>query len=139
MGNAFAPHPHLIYTLPSGHVELCNMQFLRGYCILRAVPTVASLNGLSPAQRAQFLTDMARVGDALLEVTGAYRINYGLFGNSDPTLHAHIVPRYLTEPDEYRLDLPWNYPQAHIDALCLDLARDQPLMQQIAHALQHSL
>lgn len=112
------------------------MQFLRGYCILRAVPTVASLNDLSPAQRAQFLTDMARVGDALLVVTGAYRINYGIFGNSDPTLHAHIVPRYLTEPDEYRTTLPWSYPQAHIDSMGIDWVRDQPLMQQIAHALQ---
>ena len=128
-------NPHLICTLPSGHVELCNMQFLRGYCILRAVPTVASLNDLSPAQRAQFLTDMARVGDALLEVTGASRINYGIFGNSDPTLHAHIVPRYLTEPDEYRLGLPWSYPQAHMDAVGIDWAGDQPLIQQIAQAL----
>jgi diadenosine tetraphosphate (Ap4A) HIT family hydrolase len=110
------------------------MQFLRGYCILRAVPTVASLNELSPAQRAQFLTDMARVGDALLAVTGAARVNYGIFGNFDPTLHAHIVPRYPDEPDEYRLGLPWSYPQAHIDSIGID---HQPLMQELAQALKH--
>ena len=50
---------------------------------------------------------MALVGDALLEVTGAYRINYAILGNTDPALHAHIVPRFLTEPDEYRKGPPW--------------------------------
>ena len=45
---------------------------------------------------------MYRAGDALLEVTDAYRINYEILGNSDAALHAHIIPRYKNEPDEKR-------------------------------------
>jgi diadenosine tetraphosphate (Ap4A) HIT family hydrolase len=66
--------------------------------ILLPDPAVASINDLNQPQRAAYLCDMVTVGDALLEVTDAYRINYALAGNSDPFLHAHIVPRYLAEP-----------------------------------------
>ncbi len=60
------------------------MQFLRGYTILLADPVVASINDLDRLQRADYLSDMALIGDVLLEVTDAYRINYGILGNSDP-------------------------------------------------------
>ena len=46
-----------------------------------------------------------------MKVTGAYRINYAIMGNSDPYLHAHIVPRYSDEPEEYLHDQPWSYPE----------------------------
>jgi len=55
---------------------LCDMQFLRGYIFHLADPVVASLNELDLEKRSIFLEDMARIGDALKEVTGAYRINY---------------------------------------------------------------
>ena len=45
---------------------------------------------------------MIHAGDALLEVTGALRINYETWGNSEPALHTHIMPRYRDEPEEVR-------------------------------------
>ncbi|HEV7715671.1 MAG TPA: hypothetical protein VGO53_08745, partial [Steroidobacteraceae bacterium] len=57
----------------------------------------------------QFLMDMTRVGDALLKVTGALRINYAIFGNVEPALHAHVVPRFLEEPEALRTAHPWAY------------------------------
>ena len=50
----------------------------------------------------KFLADMAALGDAMLAVTGAARLNYEMLGNSDPALHAHVFPRYADEPDEHR-------------------------------------
>ncbi|MCE5208939.1 MAG: hypothetical protein LLG42_11605 [Chloroflexi bacterium] len=47
---------------------------------------VESINALNPAQQAAFLCDRVMVGDAVMEVTGAYRINYGIMGNSEPIL-----------------------------------------------------
>jgi diadenosine tetraphosphate (Ap4A) HIT family hydrolase len=111
------------------------MQFLRGYCILLPDPIVASLNDINRQQRADFLCDMALVGDVLMEVTGAYRINYAIMGNLDPALHAHIVPRYLDEPEEFRKGLPWSYPKELVDSTMFDYQRDKGLMQQIAGAL----
>ncbi len=82
-------------------------QVLPGYCVLLPDPVVPHLNGLRLPQRAQFLTDMALVGDALLQVTGALRINYAMFGNVEPALHAHIFPRYANELLATKNAQPW--------------------------------
>ncbi|CAN5739066.1 hypothetical protein BH20ACT11_BH20ACT11_10030 [soil metagenome] len=52
---------------------------------------------------------MALLGDVLLEITGAERINYGLLGNSEPALHAHVFPRYADEPEDPRRGPAFSY------------------------------
>ena len=132
-------NPSAVCRLASGWVFLADMQYLRGYCILMADPLVESINALDGQGRSQFLCDMALVGDALLEVTGAYRINYAIFGNSDPVLHAHIVPRYADEPPQYLHNVPWSYPQEQMDALTFDPDRDRPLLQALKQRLTSPL
>lgn len=127
--------PALICQVPSGWVVLATMQYLRGYCILLPDPVVSSLNDLTRQQRACYLCDMSTVGDALLEVTGAYRINYAILGNSDQVLHSHIVPRYRTEPGEFRMDVPWSYPQEVKEATLFEHDRDRGLMLQLRDAI----
>ena len=131
--------PALICQVRSGWVVLCNWQFLRGYCIQMPDPVVPSLNDLTPHARTTYLGDMATIGDALLEVTGAYRINYAILGNSDQVLHSHIVPRYLTEPDTLRKGLPWTYPQETMEGMLFDCDRDKTLMLQIRDAINKRL
>jgi len=131
--------PALICQVSSGWVVLCTMQYLRGYCVLLPDPVVPSLNDLTQQLRASYLCDMATVGDALLEVTGAYRINYAIMGNSDQVLHSHIVPRYLTELDRFRENTPWSYPQDTMDSLLFDCDRDRDLMLQISNAIRKRL
>jgi diadenosine tetraphosphate (Ap4A) HIT family hydrolase len=99
----------LIAKLPSGWGIFGERQFLKGYALLLPDPVVPDLNSLAPGARAQFLADMALLGDALLEVTGALRINYAIFGNLEPALHAHVVPRYADEPAAMRTQHPWAY------------------------------
>lgn len=132
-------NPNIVCRMPSGWLALGDNQYLLGYCVLLPDPVVDSLNAQAAAPRAAYLGDMARVGDALLEVTGAYRINYAILGNSDPALHAHIVPRYRDEPEELRQAPPWSYPPEVMAAAPFDLARHRPLMQQIAEALARRL
>lgn len=88
--------------LSSRKSEQGDAQFLSGYCLLLPDPGVPDLNALSYAQRQRFLLDTTVIGDALLEVTNAFRINYETLGNLDPALHTHIFPRYEWEPDEMR-------------------------------------
>lgn len=132
-------NPTVICHVPSGWAVLCDTQFLRGYCILLADPVVFSLNDLSLQDRPVFLRDMAAIGDALLEVTEAYRINYAIAGNTDPYLHAHIVPRYMSEPEELRKGLPWSHPKAEREAMLFDYERDQQLMLLICKAIHKRL
>jgi diadenosine tetraphosphate (Ap4A) HIT family hydrolase len=125
--------------MPSGWAVLCDSQFLRGYTILLADPVVPSLNALNQAGRAQYLLDMSVIGDALLEVTGAYRINYEILGNTDPALHAHIIPRYMTEPETWRKGPPLSYPKEVYTSIRFDYERDKELIGQLAQAIQTRL
>jgi diadenosine tetraphosphate (Ap4A) HIT family hydrolase len=131
--------PTAICSVPSGTVLLANIQYPRGYCILMAEPSVFSINTLERSKRAEFLCDMALVGDALIEVTGAYRVNYAVFGNTDPVLHAHIVPRFLSEPDDLRHGVPWTLFQNALPTDRFDPVRDRDLMRQLARAIQTRL
>ena len=102
-----ADYPPAVGRMRSGWVVMGARQVLMGYCLLLPDPVVPHLNALPPELRAQFQADMAAVGDALLAVTTALRINYAIFGNVDPALHAHIFPRYSTEPEATRTAQPW--------------------------------
>jgi diadenosine tetraphosphate (Ap4A) HIT family hydrolase len=106
---ARAGDARVIASLPSGWALFGERQFVRGYVLLLPDPVVPDINSLGASARAQFLLDMTRVGDALLALTGAVRINYAIFGNLEPALHAHIVPRYADEPAALRTQHPWAY------------------------------
>ncbi|MGU3495838.1 HIT family protein [Xanthobacteraceae bacterium A53D] len=95
-------NPFVISRMASGWLVIGDVQPLPGYCLLLADPVVPSLNALAPEARAAFLADMATVGDALLAVTDCARVNYEIWGNTEPALHAHIMPRYATEADGKR-------------------------------------
>jgi len=101
--------PRVIARLYSGWAVFGERQFLRGYAMLLPDPVVPTLNALGSQQRTAYLQDAARLGDALLKVTGAVRINYAIFGNQDPALHTHVVPRYADEPEKLRTSHPWAY------------------------------
>jgi diadenosine tetraphosphate (Ap4A) HIT family hydrolase len=119
--------PALIARLPSGWAVMGERQVLPGYCLLLPDPVVDHLNALRPDRLAQFLADMARVGEAVIASTGAVRVNYAIFGNLEPALHAHLFPRRADEPEETRTAHPfaldWKAAAAYSDALHGDLKR----------------
>jgi len=113
---------------------LGDVQFLPGYSLLLPDPVVTDPNHLNEAQRKAFFYEMSLVGDALLSVTDAVRINYEMLGNLEPALHAHIFPRYLTEPEDLRLKPVWFYDWE--SAPSFDLDRDRRIMEAIRDYLQ---
>ncbi len=129
-------NPTVICRMASGWVVLGDSQLLQGYCLLLSDPVVPHLNALTGEERARFLRDMTTIGDALLEITGAVRINYEVLGNLDPALHAHIFPRFENEPAEYRTLPPMFYPAEMRNAVPFDPIRDEPLRKQIADTVR---
>jgi diadenosine tetraphosphate (Ap4A) HIT family hydrolase len=97
----------LVTRVASGWVVMSERQAFPGQCMLLPDPVVDHLNVLGAAERNQFLAEMALTGDALMACTGALRVNYALFGNLEPALHAHIIPRRADEPVELRTAHPW--------------------------------
>lgn len=104
-----ADYPPLVAKMPSGWAVMGERQVFTGYCLLIPDPVVPHLNALGAQGRAQFLSDMALVGDALMTATSALRINYALFGNVEPALHAHVFPRFADEPAATRTAQPWAF------------------------------
>jgi diadenosine tetraphosphate (Ap4A) HIT family hydrolase len=119
--------PTCIVRLGSGWAVLGDPQVLRGYCLLLPDPVVPHLQALSPAGQQAFLADMARLGQAVYEELRPVRINYALFGNVEPALHAHVLPRYSDEPAHLVQAHPWNYDWSAAPGF--DAARDRPLLE----------
>ena len=103
-------NPMVLAKMKSGFAVIGDTQFLPGYCLLLAYPRVESLNRLSLERRRDFLFDMSLIGDAVEQVCRPIRVNYSIYGNRDPFLHAHIFPRYDWEPEELKMHPVWRYP-----------------------------
>jgi diadenosine tetraphosphate (Ap4A) HIT family hydrolase len=101
--------PSVLGRCASGWAVFGRQQIVPGYLLLLPDPVVPDLNALTPERRSQFLLDMSRLGDALVRATSPLRINYAIFGNVEPALHAHIIPRYRTEPEAMQTQHPWAY------------------------------
>jgi catechol 2,3-dioxygenase-like lactoylglutathione lyase family enzyme/diadenosine tetraphosphate (Ap4A) HIT family hydrolase len=99
--------PTFIARLASGWAVMGDPQLLPGYCLLLPDPVVSHLNDFDGAARSRFLADVAALGDAVLAATGALRVNYAMFGNQEPALHAHVIPRYANEPAAQQALQPW--------------------------------
>lgn len=132
-------NPTVICKMYSGWAVLGDRQFIPGYTLLLPDPVVADLNQLTSSQRTNFLNDMALIGDALLEHTNSYRINYEILGNSEPALHAHIFPRYMSEPEQSRKLPVWMYSKQELVSRPFNIERDKKLMEQIANFVRGRL
>ena len=100
-----------IAVMRSGLAVIGDTQFLPGYSLLLREPRVARLEDLPQRERETFLSDMAMLGEAVAIACTPRRVNYSIYGNTDPFLHAHVFPRYEWEPPE-RISRPvWTYPE----------------------------
>jgi len=115
-------NPTVICRLGSGWAVLGDEQYLAGYSLLLPDPVVDHLTDLSDPARNEYLGDMALVGEALHACTDAIRINYEILGNGDAALHAHVFPRYQSEPDVYRRAPVWAYTSRQRSSMRFDPA-----------------
>lgn len=129
-------NPRTICRVNSGWVVLGEVQFLRGYSLVLPDPVVGHLNDLSIPARRSLLHEVSLVGDALLEITDAIRINYEILGNLEPALHVHIFPRYRDEPENLKTSPVWFYDWKAAPGF--EAKRDALLMAEIASFLRSS-
>lgn len=103
-------NPTVLTRMRSGFAVMGDSQFLPGYCLLLGVPKVFDLTTLPLPDRLAFLRDMSLLGDAVTLVCQPLRVNYEIFGNTDPFLHAHVLPRYAWEPADSLAQPVYLYP-----------------------------
>lgn len=130
-------NPKVVCRVASGWVVIGDVQVVRGYSLLLPDPVVPTLNDLTGPQRTQYLADMGMIGDALLTLTGAARINYAMLGNLEPALHCHLFPRYADEPEAFRHGAVWSYDWNA--ARPFDAETDRPFMEQLRAEIERRL
>ena len=101
--------PRFLARLSGGWAVLGDRQPSRisGCCMLIPDPVVPSVNDLGAEERAMFMGDLVRLGDAVLAATGAERVNYLILCNQVPELHGHVIPRFISENPESRRQGPF--------------------------------
>ena len=109
------PDPEQSVTLKFfRHSELCAYPrvCLKGTCYLITREHYVELFDLDDATLLGFMKEVQVAARVLKQVTGAFKINYEIHGNTAPHLHLHLFPRYLDDPfagtaiDPHRLDPP---------------------------------
>ncbi len=89
---------YLVATLPSGLLRLMKNQFARGYCVLVCRTHAKEPHDLKAGLQTAFFADLVRCAKAVEAVYRPVKINYLMLGNQVPHVHAHLVPRYATDP-----------------------------------------
>lgn len=103
-------NPMFVARMATGLVFLHDAQFLPGWCVLFAHPQIGKLEDLGDDGARDFLADMARLGRAVAASCRPRRVNYAIYGNTAPVLHAHVVPRYDSESADRITQPVWTYP-----------------------------
>lgn len=96
------------YSELCAHPRVC----LKGTCYLITREHYVELFDLNDDALLGFMKEVQVATRALKEVTGAFKINYEVHGNTVPHLHLHLFPRYVDDPfagvsiDPNRVDPP---------------------------------
>ena len=96
------------YSELCAHPQVC----LKGTCYLISREHYVELFDMGDEALLGFMQEVQLSAKTLKAVTGAFKINYELHGNTVPHLHLHLFPRYLDDPfpgqpiDYRRIDPP---------------------------------
>ena len=64
-----------------------------GRCVIAYKEHDVDFTKLSKEDSALFVEDMQRVGDAIIKSVSPEKVNYGMYSDTLPHLHVHIVPK----------------------------------------------
>jgi diadenosine tetraphosphate (Ap4A) HIT family hydrolase len=80
--------------------ELCAQPrvCLKGTCYLIPYEHYVELFEMGDEALLGFMKEVQAAARALKEVSGAFKINYEIHGNTAPHLHLHLFPRCLDDP-----------------------------------------
>ena len=79
-----------------------------GRCLLVYRDHHDHLTQMSPSTAMIFMNDILKAGNLLTKALSCERMNYAILGNAEHHVHAHLIPRYGTDPVPKKS--PWNHP-----------------------------
>jgi diadenosine tetraphosphate (Ap4A) HIT family hydrolase len=100
-----ARNPHLIAEMEHTVFVVGDHQFFNGYALVLLKEHVREPFELSPKAQREHFAEVMRAAKAIFATFGPTKLNYSCYGNAEPHVHWHIVPRY--EDDLYPNGDPW--------------------------------
>lgn len=85
-----------VCELKSSNVYLVKNQNYLGRCVVAHKKHVKEIFELSKEEREEYINDLSKVAKVLSEIFEADKINYGIYGDTVPHLHCHVVPKKET-------------------------------------------
>lgn len=80
--------------MKAGVLYLFKDQAHKGRCVMALADHKKELFECDDAQRNDYMADVAAAAAAIKKLWGCTKINLGSFGDTNPHLHFHIVPKY---------------------------------------------
>lgn len=80
--------------MKAGTLYLMKDQAHKGRCVVALKGHKKELFECAPQEMADYAEDIARASAAVKELWGCTKINLASFGDTNPHLHFHIVPKY---------------------------------------------
>jgi ATP adenylyltransferase len=88
-----------VTNLPASKVYLWKDQTYYGRCVVVFNSHKTELFELTPGELEQYMRDVALVAKAVAKVSQCQKVNYGIFGDTAPHLHIHVVPKAPGQPN----------------------------------------
>lgn len=88
-----------ICKLEASTLYLFKEQTYKGRCVVAYNGHKSELFDLTDEERSIYMSDVARVANALSKAFAPDKINYGAYADKMTHLHFHIVPKYENGPN----------------------------------------
>ena len=88
-----------VTNLPASKVYLWKDQTYYGRCVVAFKSHKTELFALTPGELEQYMRDVALVAKAVAKLSQCHKVNYGIFGDTAPHLHIHLVPKAPGQPN----------------------------------------
>jgi len=100
-------NPYVIEEFRHGLWVVGDHQFFPGYTMLLLKDHVRELVEMDPQSSAGFFEELLIATGSVMRVFAPWKMNYSCYGNLDPHLHWHLIPRHADE--EERTRPPWHF------------------------------
>jgi len=91
-------NPYVIAEMKHSYFVVGDHQFHEGYALVLLKEHVREPFELSPDVQREHFTEVMRAATAIQATFHPWKLNYSCYGNAEPHVHWHIVPRYEHDP-----------------------------------------
>jgi diadenosine tetraphosphate (Ap4A) HIT family hydrolase len=91
-------NPHLIAEMEHSYFVVGDHQWHRGYALVLLKEHLREPFELSPDAQREHFAEVMRAARSLDATFRPVKLNYSCYGNLEPHVHWHIVPRYADDP-----------------------------------------